>query len=79
MPLSCNSNRDLTAIVEIARLLKPVSQVRILPGAPEFMQLEHIFQGSLRVAGYLVAIPSHRPHLIAFVPAPKYAATPCQD
>jgi len=27
-------NRDLTAIVEIARLQKPVSQVRILPGAP---------------------------------------------
>ena len=32
MPVSHNSNRDLTAIVEIARLLKPVSQVRILPG-----------------------------------------------
>jgi hypothetical protein len=32
MPLSCTSNRDLTAIVEIARLLKPVSQARILPG-----------------------------------------------
>jgi len=34
MPLSCNSNRDLTAIVEIARLQKPVSQFRILPGVP---------------------------------------------
>jgi hypothetical protein len=32
MPFSCNINRDLTAIVEIGRLLKPVSQVRILPG-----------------------------------------------
>ena len=37
MPLSCNSNRDLTAIVEIARLQKPVSQVRILPGGTHVM------------------------------------------
>jgi hypothetical protein len=32
MPFSCNSNRDITAIVETARLLKPVSRVQILRG-----------------------------------------------
>ena len=39
MSFSCNINRHVTAIVEIGRLLKPVSQVRILPGAPLFPQL----------------------------------------
>jgi len=51
MLLSCTRNRERSAIVEIGRLLKPVSQVRILPGALTFMQLKCYGPISIFTAG----------------------------
>ena len=53
--MSCNSYGNLTPIVEVGRLLKPVSQVRILPGAQGSATGQSIFLG-LPGRGYPVAI-----------------------
>jgi hypothetical protein len=56
MPLSCNSKRDLTGIVEIRRLQDPVLQIRILLGHSGFKQVKAKFMANPRACNALGAL-----------------------
>ena len=63
MALPCNNKRDSAATFEIARLQKPVSQVRILPGALRVFAVQGAFQTTRRAWAPDVNDPAGRDFL----------------